>query len=165
MRVFRSIPVLVVMLSLSACTRVGTAPMSPPVPTPAPAPEQDIDRDLQVFGGKVTMGGQDLSLVLELRVAESTYRHAKLRVPDLPIEARGGGTIDGDLMVLDLSYGNTCKGAARLEGRMEADGTRVRGTLVAKDCTGSAEGDLVLLLRPNRDVGGKVGPSRLPRPR
>jgi len=136
-------------IGLSACTRVGSVTEQPPVPEPPLAPA------VQVYGGTVSLAGQDFALTLELRKTNPPNHLAALAIPEISLEARGGGTLTPERMSLELSYGGDCPGALRVEARVENGGSRATGALEATDCTGTESGPLRLLRRPEGTLGDR----------
>jgi hypothetical protein len=124
----------------SACTRVGSAPASPPAPF-EPGPEATTSDVL--FSGTVTLGDQRLPVTLELRGGGDARRQATLRIPDLPVEASGEGVWSGDRIRLELRYGDGCPGTLAVDARVTEHGAE--GTLEARDCTGTDAGRLLLV--------------------
>lgn len=128
---------------LAGCARVGVEPHPASV---APAQEPAAARATDVvFGGTVTLGSQRLPVLLELRGAGEARQHATLRIPDVPMEAIGEGSWSGDLIRLELRYGDRCPGTVAVRARVTDRGAE--GTLEARDCTGKDTGTLILQRR------------------
>lgn len=132
----------------SGCTMVRGAPTASPDGTATVEPfEQANPEALRAYGGSVTFDGNRISLVLELVGADTEYS-ARLSIPSLDLDAGGEGRVDGERLVVELSYAGTCPGQLRLNGRFQDGMRRIEGSLTASDCTGEEEGAVVLLLRP-----------------
>lgn len=120
----------------------GTEVPAPPVPAVesvrvSPAPQG-------LFSGYATLTGQRIPASLGLTRGGSDGRvTAELDLREMGLHAEGRGAWDGQLLDLELAYGDGCPGTVRIRLRRDAQG-RLIGSLNAKDCTGGAEGPLDL---------------------
>ena len=137
----RSMLVMALLVTFAACARVGAPnPASPEPPEGATAPAQPPS----ALSGMATLGGQRLLVVLALYTDPRGRGSAHLEMPDLPLTADGPARWRGDALELDLRYDGACPGDLRIRATRAGDGTRVEGTMVAKDCTGEESGTLAL---------------------
>jgi len=137
----RPMLVMALLLTLTACTRVG----APNAATPRPPDDAtDLTQAPSALSGLATLGGQRLLVVLALHTDTRGRGTAHLEIPDLPLTAVGPARWSGDALELDLRYEGACPGDLRIRARRTGDGTRVEGTMVAKDCTGEESGTLAL---------------------
>jgi hypothetical protein len=107
----------------------------------------------QVFGGRAWFAGDDYGLVLEVRRRGPGDVQAILEIPDLDVEARGGGRVSLTQLFLDLEYGDSCPGRVVLVAKLWDGGVRGEGRVRARDCTGSESGAISLLRRPFAAMG------------
>lgn len=147
MRSLRPILIALMLTQAGACARVGTAP--PPGPAERPTPEARSAPAQTTWGGTFTLEGQEVPVVLELRGGDPSPYSATLHIPEMSVEARGGGSWSGNRIRADLDYGQetACPGRIDLDVRVSEDGTRAQGSLTARDCTGSESGPLILARR------------------
>jgi hypothetical protein len=136
-----------------ACTRVGTEAVRP-----GPAGEARVDSGpgppvFQVFGGRVWLAGEGYDLTLEVRRPTAGDVQAILEIPELSVEARGGGTVSLTELFLEMAYGDTCPGTVVVVAKLSDDGLRGEGRVQARDCTGSESGAVSLLRRPFAAMG------------
>lgn len=141
MRLHLPVAIAVLTTAAAGCTMVGTAPGPTPSPEAAEAPTPVST----VFGGTVTLGAQEMPIILELSGHRPSDQLATLRIPAVSMEANGEGSWSGDRIRLRLTYGDSCPGTVDVDARVTEEGAL--GTLSARDCTGSESGKLVLLRR------------------
>lgn len=145
--------VLVLAAILPGCTLVN-APGNGTAPDPVVAP----DPVARSFGGQLSVQGSTLPVVLTLVVRGEEVEEAHLAVPELSMEAHGDGRLRQGRLMLELWYGDECRGNARVSGDVEEGGWTFEGMLTARDCTGTEEGALVLHLRPENGAAGRTRP-------
>lgn len=141
-----AVPVLLLLLALAGCQRVGMPRPEPPAPgepeeEPAPLsppPEAPVG----FFRGDLVVEGARTSATLEIQEARDEIRALLAASPD--IRAEGEGRFEDQQLRLELTYQDPCPGIIVLEGRWDPDTGVYAGTLRARDCTGEAEGTFQL---------------------
>lgn len=145
-------------LLLAACTLVN-APTDRPAPEAAPPEAQPPEAVSRSYGGHFSVQGTSLPVVLSLVLRGEEVEQARLAVPELELEASGEGRLRDGRLDIRLRYGNEgCPGDADIEAALVDEGRRFDGVLRARDCTGSEEGTIVLLLRPGNGADRGAGP-------
>ena len=136
---FRHRSAMALLVALAGCSRVGA-------PTPQPrgdAPEPSAT--VTYLAGIANLGGQRLRVVVEVTTDARGRGTGHLEIPDLGLTADGNATWRDDKLELDLRYADECPGELRIRGKRTPEGgTRVEGTLEAKDCTGEESGTVFL---------------------
>ncbi|HSG08738.1 MAG TPA: hypothetical protein VLA36_10305, partial [Longimicrobiales bacterium] len=136
---FRHKSATALLVALVGCSRVG-------VPTPQPrgdAPEPLVT--VTSLSGIARLGGQRLRVVIGLTTDARGRGTGHLQIPDLGLTADGNATWRDDRLELDLRYADGCPGELRIRGKRTPEGgSRVEGTLEAKDCTGDESGTVFL---------------------
>lgn len=140
-------------LLLGACTLVN-APTDRPAPETAPPEPPPPEAVTRSYGGHFSVQGTSLPVVLSLVLRGEEVEQARLTVPELDLEATGEGRLRAGRLDLRLRYGSEgCRGDAHIDAALVDEGRRFDGVLRARDCTGSEEGTLMLLLRPGDGSG------------
>lgn len=128
----------------AACSVVGPpATEAPAPPAPAVEPVRVSSAPQGIFSGYATLTGQRIPASLALSRGGGDSVTAELDLRGMGLHAEGRGAWDGQLLDLELAYGDGCPGTVRIRLRRDAQG-RLIGSLNAKDCTGGAEGPLDL---------------------
>lgn len=130
---------MALLVALVGCSRVGA-------PTPQPragAPEPTAT--VTSLSGIANLGGQRLGVIIELTTDARGRGTGHLEIPDIGLAADGTARWREDELELDLRYADGCPGELRIRGKRTPEGgTRVEGTLEAKDCTGGESGTVFL---------------------
>lgn len=105
----------------------------------APVPEGRFEGFIEIEGGRVE-GTLTLTPSGPLSF-EGLFDSS----PDLL--ARGPGRLRDRWVRLELSYGGSCPGRMRLDGRWRDEAGELSGSVEASDCTGEAKGTFLFLRR------------------
>jgi hypothetical protein len=151
---FRQTLVMALLVSATGCTRAGVPTPEPPEGVTGPAAVTTSN----LLSGMVTLGGRRLRVLLELTTDDRGGGTGRLTIPDLPLDANGSAAWRDDALLLDLRYDGDCPGDLRIRAKRTPDGTRVEGTLTAKDCTGEESGTVVLEVatRPSESAADRL---------